>query len=125
MVTQKKILIAEDEDAVRTALVQALTAEGFRAVGMPDGQAAIDFALAEHPDLIVLDWLMPKMHGHDVYVRLRKDSWGNTVPVLILTNYSRDQMIEDALKHPKTELMVKNETKLLPFVEEIKKRLSA
>jgi len=84
--TNKKILIVDDEADLREALRDALTAGGFTTRDAPNGEEALEIAFLEKPDLILLDIMMPGMNGHQVLHELRKDSWGKTVPVLFLTN---------------------------------------
>lgn len=78
-----RLLIIEDERPMRTALADALSAEGYRVLTAADGQAGLDRALAEKPDLILLDLMMPKLDGFTLCGELRR--LGHTVPVLMLT----------------------------------------
>ena len=78
-----RLLIIEDERPMRTALADALSAEGYRVLTAADGQAGLDRALAEKPDLILLDLMMPKLDGFTVCGELRR--LGHSVPVLMLT----------------------------------------
>jgi DNA-binding response OmpR family regulator len=78
-----RILIIEDERPMRTALADTLSAEGYRVLSAADGAAGLDQALAEKPDLIVLDVMMPKLDGFAVCAELRR--LGVTTPVLMLT----------------------------------------
>jgi DNA-binding response OmpR family regulator len=78
-----RILIIEDERPMRTALEDTLSAEGYRVLSAADGAAGLDQALAEKPDLIVLDVMMPKLDGFAVCAELRR--LGVTTPVLMLT----------------------------------------
>ena len=68
---------------MRTALEDVLTAEGHRVLSAADGAAGLDKALAEKPDLILLDVMMPKLDGFAVCAELRR--LGVTTPVLLLT----------------------------------------
>ena len=79
----ERILIIEDEPAMRLALADLLAAEGYRVLAAADGQAGLDRALAEKPDLLLLDLMMPKLDGFEVCAELRRLE--NAVPVLILT----------------------------------------
>jgi len=119
----KKVLIAEDEDAIRLALGQALTNEGIQTFLAPDGQTALDLALKEHPDLIILDMVMPKLHGMDVYNNIRNDIWGSQVRIIFLTNFGQNPRTEEAAQHEQTELIVKNDSKLSEIVRIVKNRL--
>ena len=78
-----RILIIEDERPMRTALEDVLSAEGHRVLSAADGAAGLDKALAEKPDLILLDVMMPKLDGFAVCAELRR--LGVTTPVLLLT----------------------------------------
>ena len=83
MNSNARILIIEDERPMRTALVDALEAEGHRVLTAADGEEGLERALAEKPDLILLDLMMPKLDGYAVCAELRR--LANPVPILILT----------------------------------------
>jgi DNA-binding response OmpR family regulator len=85
-----RILIIEDETPMRTALADILTAEGHRALTAADGASGLQRALAEKPDLILLDVMMPRLDGFAFCAELRR--LGHHVPVLMLTAKGR---IED------------------------------
>jgi DNA-binding response OmpR family regulator len=79
----ERILIVEDETPMRTALADLLAAEGYRPLTAPDGQRGLERALAEKPDLLLLDVMMPKLDGFALCAELRR--LANPVPVLMLT----------------------------------------
>src|SRR5512136_2378884 len=79
----ERILIIEDELPMRTALHDVLAGEGYRVLTAPDGESGLGRALAEKPDLILLDIMMPKLDGYAVCAELRKRSI--PVPILMLT----------------------------------------
>jgi DNA-binding response OmpR family regulator len=79
----ERILVIEDETAMRTALADLLNAEGYRALTAADGERGLVRALDEKPDLILLDIMMPKLDGFALCAELRRLS--NAVPVLMLT----------------------------------------
>jgi DNA-binding response OmpR family regulator len=78
-----RILIIEDETPMRTALSDVLEAEDYRVITAADGEAGLARAIAEKPDLILLDIMMPKLDGFAVCAELRRLS--NPVPILMLT----------------------------------------
>jgi two-component system, OmpR family, response regulator MprA len=84
-----KVLVVDDERAVRDSLRRALELEGYDVELAADGEDALE-RLAENgePDAVVLDILMPKMDGLEVCRRLRRD--GHRLPVLMLT--ARDEV---------------------------------
>jgi len=78
-----RILIVEDELAMRTALADVLEDEGYRVITAADGAAGLDRAIKEKPDLVLLDIMMPKLDGFAVCAELRR--LGHTEPILMLT----------------------------------------
>ena len=79
----ERLLVIEDELPMRTALSDALGAEGYRVLTAADGEAGLRRALEEKPDLILLDIMMPRMDGFTVCAELRR--LANTTPILMLT----------------------------------------
>jgi DNA-binding response OmpR family regulator len=79
----ERILIIEDETPMRTALADLLAAEGYRTLTAADGESGLQRALAEKPDLILLDVMMPKLDGFALCAELRR--LANDVPVVMLT----------------------------------------
>ena len=83
MNTQKTVLIVEDEKNIVDILRFNLQREGYQTREAYDGEDGLAQALSDHPDLILLDVMLPKMNGFDVCRRLREK--GDNVPVIILT----------------------------------------
>ena len=83
MSEQKTVLIVEDEKNIVDILRFNLMREGYRTIEAYDGEDGLNKARSEHPDLILLDVMLPKMIGFDVCKTLRQ--MGNNVPVIILT----------------------------------------
>lgn len=79
------ILIAEDEEALATLLEYNLKKEGYDVGIAGDGDTALLLAAERTPDLILLDWMMPKLSGVEVCRRLRKISETKTTPIIMLT----------------------------------------
>ncbi|MCB9733388.1 MAG: response regulator transcription factor [Deltaproteobacteria bacterium] len=78
-----RLLLVEDEDMLREGLEDVLTAEGHAVVAVADGVSAVERGQAEQFDLVILDWMLPRMEGTEVCRRLRLAR--PTVPVLMLT----------------------------------------
>jgi two-component system response regulator MprA len=78
-----RVLVAEDDRAVRESLGRALGLEGYQVQVVPDGLAAIDAVASFRPDAIVLDVMMPHLDGLSACRRLR--SQGERTPILMLT----------------------------------------
>ncbi len=82
MTDRHLILVVDDEEAIAEAVRARLESEGFRVAVAGDGPAALQVARERHPDLVVLDLMLPGMDGLEVCKELQKQSW---VPVLMLT----------------------------------------
>jgi len=120
-----KILIVEDDEYVRGALIERLKSERFDLVTAGDGEEGLRMALAERPDLILLDIIMPKMDGMTMMKKLRESGdWGKTVPIILLTNLNAD---EDILKGIAADepsyYLVKVDWTLDQIAEKVKERL--
>jgi DNA-binding response OmpR family regulator len=77
------ILLADDDPTIADSLAPFLERAGFHVLVVPDGMAALDKAQKHHPDLIILDVLMPRMDGRETLRRLRKSNiW---TPTILLT----------------------------------------
>lgn len=88
----KKVLIVEDDEAMRKALHMVLADAGLAVLEAKDGAAGLAVAFEGRPDLILLDILMPMMDGWEMLKQVReKDDWGKCVPVVVLTNLSADE----------------------------------
>jgi DNA-binding response OmpR family regulator len=81
----KRILIVEDEIDLREAMADALSEAGFTILTAADGAAGLSLAKTEHPDLILLDLMMPVMNGELMLKKLREDEWGQNAHVIILS----------------------------------------
>ena len=80
---KKTVLIVEDEKSIVDILRFNLEKEGYRCIAANDGEAGLNAALSENPDLILLDLMLPEMNGFDVCRSLREQ--GRTTPVIMLT----------------------------------------
>ena len=79
------ILVVEDEDALSTLLQYNLDKEGYDVVVAGDGEEALTLVSERLPDIIILDWMLPKISGIEVCRRLRQRSESRNVPIIMLT----------------------------------------
>ena len=85
----KKILIIEDDPGTTRFLVYTLEQEGYKVLSAEDGLEGLKKARDEHPDLIILDIMLPGMDGYEICHRLRQKPETRTVPVLIVSGRAR------------------------------------
>lgn len=81
----RKILICDDDDNIRHIMEFGLETEGFRVLAASDGELALRLAVSEHPDLVILDVMMPDSDGLAVCRKLKQDPATRHIPVLLLT----------------------------------------
>ncbi len=91
-----RILVAEDEPDMLMGLRENLQMEGYEVLEAVDGEAAVELATKERPDLILLDVMMPKLDGLAVCKRLRES--GFTVPILMLTARGQEEDVVRGLE---------------------------
>ena len=81
--TRAKILIVEDESDVRRLFAIGLNQRGFEVKLASNGLEAVERITAEKPDVILLDWIMPLMDGHEVLSRLGQSD--SAIPVIVIS----------------------------------------
>jgi len=87
---KEKILIVDDEKDIVKMLDYNLKKEGFRTVCAYDGDDAVNFAVREHPDLILLDLMLPEMDGLEVCKTLKKEDKTANIPIIMLTAKTKE-----------------------------------
>lgn len=102
----RRILIADDDPLLRALLVHRLSADGYEILTAEDGSQALATIRDQHPDLIVLDALMPVMDGFEVLRRLKSGDVTDA-PVIMLTALKREQDIVGALQLGAADYLVK------------------
>ena len=88
--SQPSVLVVEDEAPQREILVYNLEAEGFVVLQATSGDAALDIAREDLPDLILLDWMLPEVSGIEVCRRLKSASETRTIPVIMISARSEE-----------------------------------
>ena len=87
-----------------------LELDGYDVEVAPDGEKALDIAHKDPPDIIFLDIRLPKLDGFAVLEALRTDRKTESVPVVILSNYSERQLIDRGLRLGALEYLIKTQT---------------
>jgi DNA-binding response OmpR family regulator len=83
-----QVLVVEDDHDFRAALCELLAFEGYHPIGCRDGEAAwTQLACGLRPQVIVTDLALPGLSGRQLVGRLREQSWGQRLPVLLLSGW--------------------------------------
>ena len=85
---KEKILIVEDNPQNMRLIEMTLRARNYTLLKATDGEQALDMAVKEHPDLIIMDMQLPKMSGLDVTKKLRQMPEFTNIPIIALTAYA-------------------------------------
>jgi two-component system cell cycle response regulator len=121
MSSQKpRILLVEDDLALATAYRVRMEAEGFDVRHCPDGEAAMQEALDYHPELILLDIMMPKISGFDVLDILRNTKETAHTKIIILTALSQPSDRQRAKELGADEFLVKSQAVIADVMKRIR-----
>jgi DNA-binding response OmpR family regulator len=91
------LLVADDDEDILTLVQLRLSRSGYEVVVARDGEEALRLTREKHPDLAVLDWMMPKASGVEVLRALRADAQTSDIPVILLTARASEADIEEGL----------------------------
>ncbi len=98
MEKRKKVLIVEDSQDIRSLLSMRLLINGYDVASAEDGQAGLDKVKDEHPDLVMLDLMLPKIDGYEVCRMLKFDEKFKHIPIIILSALDQQEDREKATK---------------------------
>jgi len=119
----EKILFIEDESTLQKTISEILTQEGYEVISALNGELGLKLAKTKNPDLILLDLVLPKLHGFEVLKELKEDEKTKNIPVIILTNLEGMQDVEKAIKMGAKTYLVKSNYSLEEVTDKIKNAL--
>jgi DNA-binding response OmpR family regulator len=93
----KTILVADDEEDLRALLLMTLEDPAYRLIEASDGESALNLIKTDPPDVVILDWMMPKKNGIDVARAMRDHPRLKHIPIIMLT--AKDQPCDQELGH--------------------------
>jgi len=120
----KRILFIEDEAALQKTFGEIIRQEGYEMISALNGEIGLKLAKTKKPDLILLDLILPKIHGFEVLKKLKEDETTKNVPIIVLTNLEGIGDVEKAIELGATTYLVKTQYKLEEIVDKIKKALN-
>ncbi len=115
----KKILICEDDASHSKALVEKLAKHDFELQVAGDGNSCLAEAKKNHPDLILLDLILPGKSGFDVLEEIRNDQSLKNTLVVVISNLSDDEGIKKTFKMGASDYFVKSQHPLNEIVEKV------
>ena len=91
MAEKHRILLVDDEPSIVKMVGKRLEVEGFDVIIAMDAQEALNKARSEHPDLIVLDLMLPKLNGYEVCTMLKQDTRYQKIPIVLFTAKAQEK----------------------------------
>jgi len=85
MQTERVVLVVEDDESIRNVIADVLEERGFRVVGAANGAEALDSLDETRPDVMLLDLLMPVMHGWDFMESYAEKTGGDPIPIVVVS----------------------------------------
>jgi len=123
MVKNNDILIVEDDIALITALNNKFSESGFTVYKAYDGEEGLNIAYEKHPDILLLDILIPKLDGITLLSKLREDEWGKGAKVIMLTVIENTEAIARAVEDNSLAYLIKTNESMDDVVEKVKMML--
>jgi two-component system phosphate regulon response regulator PhoB len=112
MASAPRVLVVEDDRFLRRACEASLRQRGLDVIVAVDGEEGLQLARSERPALVLLDLLMPKMSGLEVLRALKADEATREIPVLVLSNSSRQQDVDEIMQLGAVGYLVKADLSL-------------
>jgi DNA-binding response OmpR family regulator len=119
-----KVLLIDDDEALTTIFTSALTKEGFQVVASNTGQEGMDKVKTDVPDLILLDQVLPDYSGNDILKQLKGDDKTKNIPVIILSNFSQEELVKEAINTGAVDYVFKYQVEPKDVIQKIKNALS-
>ncbi|MFC1687576.1 response regulator transcription factor [Patescibacteria group bacterium] len=115
-----KILLVEDDAFLAGMYVTKLNLEGYHVTLASDGEEGLTVIKKEHPDIVLLDIVLPKKDGFDVLKEIRKDPAMNDIRIIMLTNLGQREDVSKGLKLGADDYLIKAHFMPSEVVEKIK-----
>lgn len=120
---QRSIVVIEDDVSLSKVITEELREANFEVHQAFDGEAGLALVRNQRPDLVLLDLLLPKMHGFQVLQAVRQAADTSTIPIVIFTMISEEKVISEGLALGANDYLVKSQITLKSIVERIKQIL--
>lgn len=121
----KTVMVAEDDKFLMKVYKVKLNKAGYNVVTATNGEAALELAVAEKPDIILLDIVMPKKSGLEVLEELRANPDFQKTPIVLLSNLSQEVDIDKATALGANGYLVKSNVQFKEVITTIEEHLAA
>lgn len=118
-----KVLIIDDDESLSAIFETALEKGGLQTVLALNGKTGLDKAKSEKPNLILLDQVLPDISGNEILKTLQADSETQNIPVIILSNFSQEELVKEAIENGAKDYLFKYQIEPLDLVDKVKQAL--
>ncbi|MFZ3100010.1 MAG: response regulator [Minisyncoccales bacterium] len=119
----KKILIVEDDKFLRELIVRKISNEGYDVLEAVDGEQGLLQIKEGHPDLVLLDLILPGIDGFEVLAQKREDPFTASIPVIILSNLGQKEDVDKGLSLGATDYLIKAHFTPGEIIEKVRNHL--
>lgn len=119
-----KVLIIDDDQFIRTIYSASLTQENIEAISADNGDEGIEKIKSEHPDIILLDMLMPGKSGDEILAVIKSDPVMKNIPIIVISALSQESDITRVKEMGVTDYLPKDSFGVQDVIEKIKSHLS-
>ncbi len=120
---KQKVLMIEEDHFLRKIYKNKLTLAGFDFIEAINGEEGLNKVMAEKPDVVLLDVILPIKNGFDVLMEIRKNNITKNIPVVILSNLAQESDIKRGLSLGAQDYLVKPEVTLSEVVNKVKENV--
>jgi len=120
---KRKILMIEEDRFLRKVYRDKLSKIGFEFLEATNGEEGLNKIIAEKPDLVILDLILPRKNGFDVLIDIKSNKNTQSIPVIILSNLGQESDIRRGLSLGAEDYLVKTEVSLSQVVDKVKEQL--
>jgi len=118
-----KVLIVDDDENLSLIFETTLQKNGLQTVLALNGKTGIDKAKIEKPDLILLDQVLPDISGNEILKTLKADSETQNIPILMLSNFSQEELVKEAINNGATDYIFKFQIEPQDLADKVKQAL--
>lgn len=123
--TDRQVLIVEDDEALRELYSQVISSADIKVLSAGTAKEGINLALENHPDVILMDVMLPDTSGHEAVKKIRLDDWGKKATVIFLTNRSDAESIFKAVEEGSDEYIIKSHTSNKELLNKVRSSMLA
>lgn len=118
-----KVLIIDDDESLSAVFEAALQKNNIETVYSSNGKDGINKARLEKPDLILLDQVLPDISGNEILKTLKMDSSTQNIPILILSNFSQEELVKEAINNGAMDYVFKYQVEPQDLINKVKQTL--